>query len=84
MNQTVITDFNRFRLEDAITADLRIEKEFAVSGPISLTFGIDLFNAFNANTGMSYQARTDVSTAGFLQDNISPRIWRLGVRLNWR
>jgi len=84
VNQTVITNFDRFRLEDPITMDLRIEKEFAVSGPVSLTFGIDLFNAFNENTGTSYQARTDVSTAGFLQDNVSPRIWRLGVRLNWR
>jgi hypothetical protein len=84
VNQNVMKDLDRFRLDDPITADLRIEKEFAVSGPVSLTFGIDLFNAFNANTGMSYQAQTDLTTAGFLLDNISPRIWRLGVRLNWR
>ena len=82
--QSVLKDLDQFRLPDPITVDLRIEKEFAVGGPISLTFGIDLFNSFNDNTGMSYQAQTDLTTAGFLQDNISPRIWRLGVRLNWR
>ena len=83
-NMNIVEDFNDFRLPDPITADLRIEKEFAPGGPVGFTFGIDVFNVTNNNDGLSYQARNDVGSAGWLQDNVSPRIWRLGVRMNWR
>ena len=84
VNQIVIDKFDRYRLDDPITVDLRLEKEFAVNGPMSLTFGIDLFNAFNENPGLSYNPRTDISRAGWLEDHVSPRVYRLGVRLNWK
>jgi len=80
----VVGDPASIRLKNISTLDLRIEKEFALHGPISLTFGIDLFNATNNNDGLGYQVRTNTGNAGFLLSNVSPRIWRLGVRLNWR
>ena len=64
--------------------DLRLEKEFSLSGPVNLTFGIDIFNLTNQGTGLSYNDRVGISNAGNLADNIAPRIYRLGVRLNWR
>ena len=64
--------------------DLRIEKEFSLSGPINLTFGIDMFNLTNQGTGLAYRQRVDIASGGNLADNIAPRIYRLGVRLSWR
>ena len=80
----LIDDFDNLRLDDIHVVDLRIEKEFALSGPVNLVFGIDIFNVNNAGTGLSYNNRVDISAGGNLADNIAPRIYRLGVRLNWR
>jgi hypothetical protein len=83
-NLNLVGDFDNIRLDDLFIANLRVEKEFNLTGPVNMTFGIDMFNVTNENTGLSYQTRADVSSAGNLQDNISPRIYRLGVRLSWK
>lgn len=80
----VVDDFNGLRLDDVSVIDFRAEKEFSLSGPINLTFGIDIFNLTNEGTGLSYNDRVDISSGGNLADNIAPRIYRLGVRLTWR
>ena len=80
----VVSDFDSLRLDDVHVVDLRIEKEFSLSGPVNLVFGIDIFNVNNAGTGLSYNDRVGISSAGNLADNIAPRVYRLGVRLNWR
>ncbi len=83
-NVNLIPDFDALRLDDVQVIDFRAEKEFSLSGPVNLTFGIDIFNLTNQGTGLSYNDRVGVSSAGNLADNIAPRIYRLGVRLNWR
>ena len=83
-NLNLIGDFDSLRLDDVQVIDFRAEKEFSLSGPVNLTFGIDIFNLTNEGTGLSYNDRVGVSNAGNLADNIAPRIYRLGVRLNWR
>ena len=80
----LVRDFNDIRLDDVQVVDLRLEKEFSLSGPVNLTFGIDIFNLTNQGTGLSYNDRVGISNSGNLADNIAPRIYRLGVRLNWR
>ena len=80
----VVSDFDSLRLDDVHVVDLRMEKEFSLSGPVNLVFGIDIFNVNNAGTGLSYNDRVGISSAGNLADNIAPRVYRLGVRLNWR
>ena len=67
-----------------MTVDLRAEKEFSATSDVSLTFGIDLFNAFNEATVLARQPNVGFSTANWVRDNISPRIWKLGVRVSWR
>jgi hypothetical protein len=83
-NINLVDDFNDIRLDDVNVINFRLEKEFSLSGPINLTFGIDIFNLTNQGTGLSYNDRVGISNAGNLADNIAPRIYRLGVRLNWR
>ena len=77
-------DYDQYRLDDIQTIDFRIEKEIALQGPVNMTFGIDLFNMTNEGTGLSYLLNTRYTNGGNLDDNISPRIYRLGVRLNWK
>ncbi len=85
----VATDLDAIRQDDPMTADVRIEKEFAATRDVNLTFGIDIFNVMYEGTGLFYisncgGAATIASNCGHLSDNISPRIYRLGVRLSWK
>ena len=80
----VVDDFDRFRLDDLTTIDLRLEKEFALSSAVNFTFGIDVFNVTNEGTELSRRREINTSQAFFLNDNVSPRIYRLGVRLGWK
>jgi hypothetical protein len=75
---------DNFRTDDPFTVDLRVEKEFTATGNVSLTFGLDLFNALNEATVLARNPRSDLSTYDWVQDNLSPRIWKLGVRVSWR
>ena len=81
---SVVDDFDDTRMDDLTTVDVRLEKEFALSSAVNFTFGIDVFNLFNETTEMARQRQLNLSTANFLQDNVSPRIYRLGVRLGWK
>ena len=76
-----ITDF---RYEDILTTDVRLEKVFAASGNTSLTFSIDGFNIFNEGYVLSRVNNLGRGTREWLLRTIHPRVWRLGVRVNWR
>ena len=44
----------------------------------------DLFNALNEATPLSRQPTLSSRTADYLLDVVSPRVWKLGVRVAWR
>jgi hypothetical protein len=75
---------DRFRLDDLLTVDLRAEKEFSATSDASLTFGLDLFNALNEATPLSRETTLSGRTGDYLLDVVSPRVWRLSVRVSWR
>ena len=77
-------DYDDYRLNDIETIDFRVEKEINLQGPVNMTFGIDVFNFTNEGTGLAYILNSRGTNAGNLDDNISPRIYRLGVRLSWK
>jgi hypothetical protein len=83
-NVNISPDYDSLRLNDIQTVDLRVEKEIALNGPVNMTFGIDAFNITNEGTGLAYLLRNGPTNAGNLDDNISPRIFRMGVRLSWK
>lgn len=80
----VVEDLGSVRLPDVHSVDFRVEKEFAVSGPMNLTFGIDIFNLTNRGTAQSWVDLLGNSNSGNLDDHVAPRVYRLGVRLSWR
>ena len=76
-----ITDF---RYDDIFIADVRLEKEFAATSNTSLTFSIDGFNIFNDGTVVSRINNLNSQNNQWVLRTVLPRVWRLGVRLNWR
>ena len=80
----VVDSYEDYRLEDIMTADVRIEKEFALTSAVNFTFGIDVFNVTNEGTELSRLRDVTSANTFFLNDNVSPRIYRLGVRLGWK
>jgi hypothetical protein len=73
-----------FRYDDVYTVDLRLEKEFRAWDHAALTLSADVFNALNAGTVLGRVPRLNLPVANYVLDTLSPRIWRLGVRFNWR
>ena len=86
---------DRYRLDDVHTVDLRVEKEFSIRN-FGVTVGVDLFNALNEGTVLfrnpnisaistvSGRSSNAATTGDFVQEVLSPRIFRLGVRLSLR
>jgi hypothetical protein len=73
-----------FRYADVYTVDLRFEKEFAATGNVGFTVSADLFNTFNEGYVLQRNNQMNASQANYVLNTLSPRIWRLGVRINWR
>jgi len=73
-----------FRTDDIAIVDVRLEKEFSAMGNLGLTFSIDGFNIFNSGAVLSRFNNLGAGNAQWVQETVSPRIWRLGVRLSWR
>ena len=73
-----------FRYEDIYTMDLRLEKEFAATGSMGLTLSADVFNVFNEGYVLERDLELNRPTSYWVLETLSPRIWRLGVRLSWR
>jgi hypothetical protein len=73
-----------FRNDDIAVMDLRLEKEWRATGNTSLTFSIDGFNIFNDGAVLQRFDNLNSGNAAWVREVLSPRVWRLGVRLNWR
>jgi hypothetical protein len=64
--------------------DLRLEKEWRATGNTGLTFSIDAFNIFNDGSVLQRFDNLNAGNAAWVSESISPRVFRLGVRLDWR
>ena len=80
---------DQHRVDDIVDFDARIEKEIAFNA-FGLTLGVDCFNVFNRsyvlqrkNRVFSVTSAAPVS-AGFVDEILSPRIFRLGARLSFK
>jgi len=73
-----------FRTDDLVTVDLRLAKELPLAGDrLGLTVGLDLFNALNEGTVLRRTLQLNSPRADFVNETLSPRVWRLGLRLSW-
>jgi Carboxypeptidase regulatory-like domain len=70
------------RYPNMVMANLRLERAIKISTG-RLIFSFDLFNIFNTNTTQSVEENAGRSTFGDMRTIVSPRIFRLGVRLDF-
>ena len=97
-NVLVVDDVERFRNDDILVVNARIEKEFNL-GDFALTLSLDGFNLTNEATvlqrdsviaGESINVVTGERVAvgsrsgDFVREVLNPRIFRLGARLSFR
>lgn len=78
LNVLVSPAVDTFRLADVWSTDLRIARSFRVERTTVRLVG-DLFNAFNANTGLVRVNNIAAANFNALSQNLSPRIFRVGV-----
>ncbi|HEV3075362.1 MAG TPA: TonB-dependent receptor [Thermoanaerobaculia bacterium] len=80
------------RLDNIVDVDGRLEKEFTFQD-FGLTLGVDCFNLFNEAFTLQRVARVRGFTtaagngfvnAGFINETLSPRIFRFGARLSFK
>ena len=72
------------RNDDLYTFDLRLDKDIRLGGGVGITLSIDAFNVFNAGTVLQRERNLAGAQANFVDETLSPRLFRLGVRLSWR
>ncbi|NJL28660.1 MAG: TonB-dependent receptor [Thermoanaerobaculia bacterium] len=80
----VTSELDSFRTDDLFNVDLRLEKEFRANQNMSVTFSIDAFNIFNEASVQQRETGINSNRADFLEETLSPRIYRLGFRLSWK
>jgi hypothetical protein len=64
-------------------ADFRLANNIKIGGKATMQLSLDLFNAFNSGTILARNRLATSSAFGDATDVLSPRILRLGVRLNF-
>lgn len=88
--RVLVNGFGNDRLDNLYNLDLRIAKQFSLFSGVGLTVSADLFNATNAGTVLWRDNRLytatgpDVSSGNNnIQEQQSPRVWRLGARFTF-
>src|ERR1700692_680351 len=86
--QVQFTPSDANRLDSIVDVDGRLEKEFTFQD-FGLTLGVDCFNLFNEAFILQKDARARtafnaVNGTGFINETLSPRIFRFGARLSFK
>ena len=72
-----------YRLPDLVDFDARVEKEIRFQD-FALTLSVDCFNLFNSSTVLQRQADLSIGESNFVNEILSPRIYRFGARVSFR
>jgi hypothetical protein len=80
----VTEDVDTFRLDDVVTVDLRLAKEFKLPGELRLTFSADAFNLFDERVAVGREVNLSGVRGGWIEETLAARALRLGLRLSWR
>jgi hypothetical protein len=79
----VQSDPDAFRYPNINVVDFRVEKEFSFN-PFGVTLGVDVFNALNESYVLQRQGVLGRGNSDFVQEILSPRIYRVGARFSFR
>jgi hypothetical protein len=78
------SELDQFRTDDIYVLDLRLEKDMQFTDNLSGILSLDAFNVNNDNSVLQRDRSLHTPTANYVNQTLSPRIYRLGFRLNWR
>ena len=79
----VTRNVDSFRNEDLITIDLGVRKEIPIEGDYAAMIDLTVFNLLNEATVLERGLQLNGPRGDFLNAALSPRIIRVGVRLQW-
>ena len=82
-NIIVTNHYDSFRNEDIHLLDGRLEKELNFKD-FGVTVGVDCFNMLNNGNVIQRQHRLNRPNTDFVQEIVSPRIFRVGARFSFR
>lgn len=71
------------RYEDLWNVDLRLSKNLRLGGSMNAVLAVDCFNVLNASTELNRVRNVSSSAFGRLDELLSPRVFRLGMRLQF-
>ncbi|MEM8962897.1 MAG: TonB-dependent receptor [Acidobacteriota bacterium] len=77
-----VADSDDNRNDDIFLVDLRLEKEFNIND-FNFTLSIDGFNLTNEAYILQRQHRLGIGTSDHVQEIVSPRVYRFGVRFSF-
>jgi len=78
-----VNDLDEFRHDDVIIFSARLEKELSF-GDFGLTLSLDGFNLFNESYVLQRQVNLASNSGDWIQEVVSPRIFRIGARVSFR
>jgi hypothetical protein len=79
----LVAPLDTFRYENLFTLDLNLRKTFEIGAFGRLTGSVDVFNITNSNQVILRENRVHLSSFGALQENLSPRAVRFGLRYSF-
>lgn len=78
-----IGKFGDNRLPNFYELNLRVEKRFDLSEKMKIAVALDCFNALNANTALSVEARLTSPNYKLTKRILNPRVFRFGIRFDF-
>ena len=72
-----------FRLADVVLLDLRLSKEVRLRDGLSISVNLDGYNLANHTPAQARVGNLSIGHTFWVEDTVSPRIYRLGLRLRW-
>ncbi len=82
VNVPVEGNLTEHRLDDVHKVDFRIDKDFHIDD-FALTVSAELFNAFNESFVLQRNGRTRRANSDYVLETLSPRVFRLGVKVGF-
>ncbi len=83
LNALAVSAVDAFRKPERLRRRLPAGQTQKIAGSASLQITADLFNAFNSNTILAQNRFADSAAFGNINEILSPRILRIGVRLQF-
>jgi hypothetical protein len=80
--EIMLSDVGSTRLDNLWVANFRVEKAFTI-GSTRASAMLDIFNLANSGTILKREQRQNLDTANNIQDLLSPRVFRIGVRFRF-